>query len=563
MQGKRGLPRIIWFLWLQGFNSAPEVVRACLESWHRHNPGWTVRSLDENDLTSVLPNDVLERAYAARQNPEAFSDCVRIELLHRYGGVWADATALCLKPLDEWLPGSLTTGFFAFERPGPDRMIASWFLAAEKGSYVIEQWRRRVVEFWKERADRGQDYFWFHRLFADEANENKHFLDLWNRTPKMPAAHDGHFSPFDARLMQPASREQVAMLAQPPSPVFKLTHKLPADVGPRSLLHDLCHHAYSSGADRSPSSRKKLLITWYGSFAGHGTIGDLRALESVVTHVVGRGHDVTHATAGNIDVPGATRISLDEAEPNDYDGVGFVCGPILNFHPQTNALFQRFQARRLAGIGVSILPADHKYFSNPFSDVIAREGGPTNYGDVAIVAPTSVFPAIPKNQFVIGLALRGIQADYGEGTCLWQQTESVAFALASTVLRQRRGHTLTIDNHLTRSGKTPDEIEQQYAACDLIITSRFHGAITAMRYGVPFIALDQIRGGAKVYSLLNDLGCRHVYRVDLLEQVDLRPEMLSLTHENARADVIRYRQHAVEAAMRTLLQVDRWVASLP
>jgi mannosyltransferase OCH1-like enzyme len=40
------LPRVIWMLWLQGWHQAPELVRACAETWRRRNPGWTVRRLD-------------------------------------------------------------------------------------------------------------------------------------------------------------------------------------------------------------------------------------------------------------------------------------------------------------------------------------------------------------------------------------------------------------------------------------------------------------------------------------------------------------------------------------
>jgi len=39
---------------------------------------------------------------------------VRILLLHEFGGIWVDATLLCNRPLDEWLPSTMTEGFFAF-----------------------------------------------------------------------------------------------------------------------------------------------------------------------------------------------------------------------------------------------------------------------------------------------------------------------------------------------------------------------------------------------------------------------------------------------------------------
>ena len=44
-----------------------------------------------------------------------------------------------------------------------------------------------------------------------------------------------------------------------------------------------------------------------------------------------------------------------------------------------------------------------------------------------------------------------------------------------------------------------------YQSCDFVLTSRFHGAIMSVRNLVPFIVVDQIEGGAKVTSLLQEL----------------------------------------------------------
>jgi polysaccharide pyruvyl transferase WcaK-like protein len=83
-----------------------------------------------------------------------------------------------------------------------------------------------------------------------------------------------------------------------------------------------------------------------------------------------------------------------------------------------------------------------------------------------------------------------------------------------------------IENHL-RSGRSADEIEEQYAGCDLILTTRLHGAILAARHAVPFIAIDQIKGGAKVASVLGRYSWPHVYPVD-----DLDPEQLLMVAES-------------------------------
>ena len=155
---------MIWSLWLQGWQDAPPVAVACLRTWRVMNPGWQVHALDQDSLTGYLPPDFISKLRVAEKKPAAVSDRIRIELLHRYGGVWVDATAMCMRPLDEWLPLSMQSGFFAFCKPVPERMVASWFLASEKGSYIVERWRKATWDYWEERLEE-HDYFWFQPTF--------------------------------------------------------------------------------------------------------------------------------------------------------------------------------------------------------------------------------------------------------------------------------------------------------------------------------------------------------------------------------------------------------------
>ncbi len=233
------LPRVLWLLWLQGWSEAPPVVQACLTSWLRLNPGWEVRAIDGPGAAEHLSPQIFEQIAAVPKEPEAFADQLRIELLHAHGGVWADATAMCALPLDRWLPQRMQSGFFAFERPTEDRMIASWFLAASASSNIVAKWRARVAAYWTDR-DYRDDYFWFHKLFAAVYAEDESFRADWDATPSLPARHAFHFAPEDSRLTSPATPEYVAALAAPPSPVFKLTHKLNQRAAPSSLLQLLC-----------------------------------------------------------------------------------------------------------------------------------------------------------------------------------------------------------------------------------------------------------------------------------------------------------------------------------
>ncbi|SMF94188.1 Capsular polysaccharide synthesis protein [Methylomagnum ishizawai] len=235
-------PRIIWLLWLQGWDQAPEVAWAGRTSWEKRNPGWQVHALDQADMVDFLSSEGSKRIFSTPKQPEAMSDQIRLELLHQHGGVWADATTLCARPLDDWLPQAMPNGFFAFYLPERDRMISSWFLAAEKGAYIVEKWREAAWRYWEGR-ERRDNYFWAHRLFTELHGLDPRFRALWEGTPRMPSYHRFHFGPRNAQLSQEPPPEIERLLASPPSPVFKLTHKFDTPPGPGSLMERLCAFA--------------------------------------------------------------------------------------------------------------------------------------------------------------------------------------------------------------------------------------------------------------------------------------------------------------------------------
>jgi hypothetical protein len=104
-----------------------------------------VRAIDGSQLADYLDPPTYAHIAGVPKEPEAFADQIRIELLNVHGGVWADATTMCALPLDHWLPQRMQTGFFAFERPTPDRLIASWFLAASLPCNIVAKWQARVA----------------------------------------------------------------------------------------------------------------------------------------------------------------------------------------------------------------------------------------------------------------------------------------------------------------------------------------------------------------------------------------------------------------------------------
>lgn len=233
------LPKVVWMLWLQGWREAPEIVRACRRSWEALNPGWIVAPLSEKTALHALRGSKVIGAISGKGlQPEALSDCIRIELLKRYGGVWADATTYCLKPLHHWLPENMEADFFAFANPGPDRMISSWFLAATMHSRIISIWSEVVERYWSERTER-DGYFWFHNLFADCYRNNEEFQALLDRTPKVPADGPHYYVPQDQKLLLPLTDADRELIDAGSVPLLKLLFRLPNNEEPNSVLQYL------------------------------------------------------------------------------------------------------------------------------------------------------------------------------------------------------------------------------------------------------------------------------------------------------------------------------------
>ncbi len=238
------VPKIIWILWFQGWENAPKIAKTCMRTWRKHNPDWTIHALSSANLHDFIDLHQTHPGTKGKTLPYAvLSDVTRIALLHRFGGVWVDSTLYCNKPLDDWLHVNTESGFFAFSNPGPDRMLSTWFLAATKGSYVVEHWSRLTAEYWNSRNEL-HHYFWFNYLFADVYNSDAKFREIWDATPKISADGPHYFRPYKVKLARPISRNDKIIIDRAAFPVFKLTHKFDyASVEENSVLDYLHIHA--------------------------------------------------------------------------------------------------------------------------------------------------------------------------------------------------------------------------------------------------------------------------------------------------------------------------------
>lgn len=181
------MTKTVWMLWMQGWDSTPSLVKKVKDSWVKMNPGWTIQLVSKANLSDFI--DASKIPWTA--SVQAQSDVIRIHLLEKYGGVWADSTLACIAPLDSWLPEfdsiwMYRGGLVITHGKGP----ASWFICAKKGSYSVHRWKEEVDKYWSNRKGT-HNYFWLDSLWFQLYRTDKKFAQEWDSFDSPSANADG------------------------------------------------------------------------------------------------------------------------------------------------------------------------------------------------------------------------------------------------------------------------------------------------------------------------------------------------------------------------------------
>lgn len=171
--------KTVWLLWLQGWDKAPWLVQKVRESWEKLNPDWNVELVDENNLKNYVDITYIDKV----KSPAAKSDIIRLSLLEKHGGVWADSTLLCMHPLDNWLYDALEpSGFWMYHGRDEGRGPASWFIVSIAKNLIVSKWKKACDEYWSTR-DVEDYYFWMDALFKNLRESDAAFEREWAQVP--------------------------------------------------------------------------------------------------------------------------------------------------------------------------------------------------------------------------------------------------------------------------------------------------------------------------------------------------------------------------------------------
>src|SRR5262249_33834604 len=123
-------------------------------------------------------------------------------------------------------------------------------------------------------------------------------------------------------------------------------------------------------------------------------------------------------------------------------------------------------------------------------------------------------PKVP----VVGVVLVHAQLEYKTGL------HQIANDAICRLTRSRPMAAVHIDTRLDTNAtglRTSAEVESLIARMDVVLTTRLHGTVLALKNGVPAIAVDPIPGGAKIRRQTETIGWAACFNADQLDDDEL------------------------------------------
>ena len=244
------------------------------------------------------------------------------------------------------------------------------------------------------------------------------------------------------------------------------------------------------------------------------TVGDIEVLEQVQAELSAAGiaYDVAPYKP-RIRVGNPAWLDARKADPDAYTHLVVVCGPFTQamFHKERD-LFNRFA--HCVWIGVNLSMLDPLASFNPFDALIERDSDVISRPDLSLLHRSERVP-------VVGICLAGTQPEYGS-----RQDHQLAEVKIRSLLKRRNVAVLELDTKWPQARNSAGianvaQFESLCARVDVLVTTRLHGMVLALKNGVPVIAVDAVIGGDKVTRQADVLQWPEVFAVDTVSDADL------------------------------------------
>lgn len=180
------LNKTIWIYWRQGIESAPNLVKKCIESIKKNAGDYNVIILDENNLNKYisLPSFIEEKHLKGLIKEAHYSDLLRISLLIQYGGIWCDSTCYMTGPFPDYV---INSDFFMFQNTKLKEWVSpskcsNWFIKSNSHNTILEKLRNVLFHYWEQKSEPCH-YFLFHLTLSLLTEEICEIGRLWDKIP--------------------------------------------------------------------------------------------------------------------------------------------------------------------------------------------------------------------------------------------------------------------------------------------------------------------------------------------------------------------------------------------
>ena len=223
--------KIIWTLWMQGYENAPELVKSTIDSIRKFAElnHFQFILLEENTIEKyiVFPKLIKEKMDLGVIDYTKISDILRVSLLAKYGGTWVDATIYMKEEFDSslLLQNYYTIKTGGIENYSPNISNNRWKGFFLSGNSSLFSFTRDFFFEYYSRYDIAVDYLLIDYIFDmaykyDEKIKNQ-MLELEKSNPNLFWLESHLGDKFDQKVWDNITET---------TKVFKTTYKLSGEI---------------------------------------------------------------------------------------------------------------------------------------------------------------------------------------------------------------------------------------------------------------------------------------------------------------------------------------------
>ena len=300
------------------------------------------------------------------------------------------------------------------------------------------------------------------------------------------------------------------------------------------MLEGYKNHSFADklAPDSPIASEGKALVIGFLS-----TFGDLEVLHQVEENLAAHGmaYEIA-AFSQKLARNYPDWVDARLVNPLEFSHLIVVCGPFCSDHfKREHDLFARFD--HCAWIGVNLSMIERVKDFNPFDFLIERDSE-------RAIRPDLSFLSLPPKVPVVGLCLATHQPEY-RGR---QQHERAAACLKALIERSGAA-VVTLDTRSPLFRKSQgvanaSQFESLCARVDVVLTTRLHGTVLALKNGIPVIAVDAIMDGGKLSAQVKLIGWPEIYNASDVTSTILDEALTRCLAPGARAAALQCSQRA-------------------